>query len=390
MPHTTPWLLASTTRRWPPICRQNLGGERGGRRDPSRAAQPSAPRARGGTHSREQGRRICWVSQEQGSLHWQGGLLGGRRAGCAATWVSPLWPRPRRCHQRWFHFFNQEWLNKGQARTATAPSWSHTRLLGPHWLWVTFWGQNQGPHVPTETAGAQDAIALPPVGGLVPPSASKCPLQSQALHPDTWRLFSGVACPDVSLRVFTQAQGHAGPGTSWLWRASRKRGRGPLGPSPWNRRGAVGWEWPGPCPPGARPTHIWSHGSGRSGASRSGLGSLTKMSPLQVMDQMAWGEGRPRTLRLSQQDRLSRASWRGQTASHHWEEDGPRLGGLSLLPLGPWETRPTHPVIHVLLGGGSQTHRPPLPGPFGGVQGEGVLGLIEHGDQRGHLVEEHM
>lgn len=32
MPHTTPRLLASTTRRWPPICRQNLQcGEGGGR-----------------------------------------------------------------------------------------------------------------------------------------------------------------------------------------------------------------------------------------------------------------------------------------------------------------------------------------------------------------------
>lgn len=29
MPHTTPWLLASTSRRWPPICRQNLCRARG-------------------------------------------------------------------------------------------------------------------------------------------------------------------------------------------------------------------------------------------------------------------------------------------------------------------------------------------------------------------------
>lgn len=159
--------------------------------------------------------------------------------------------------------------------------------------------------------------------------------------------------------------------------------------------GLAAWVgWRAPAPPGAWPTHIWSQGSGCSGASRSGLGSLTKTSPLQVTDQMACGEGRPRTLRLSQQDRLSRASWRGQTASHHWEGGQQAKAGLPCVcyPLTPglWETRPTHPVIHVLLGGGSQAHRPPLPGPFGGVQGKGVLGLIEHGDQRCHLVEEHM
>lgn len=50
----------------------------------------------------------------------------------------------------------------------------------------------------------------------------------------------------------------------------------------------------------------------------------------------------------------------------------------------------THPVIHVLLGGSSQMHRPPLPGPLRRVQGEGVLGLIEHRDQHRHLVEEHV
>lgn len=55
-------------------------------------------------------------------------------------------------------------------------------------------------------------FALPPVGGLVPPSGSKCHLQSQALHPDTQQPFSGVTCPNVSLGVFTQAQEDAGPG----------------------------------------------------------------------------------------------------------------------------------------------------------------------------------
>lgn len=61
------------------------------------------------------------------------------------------------------------------------------------------------------------------------------------------------------------------------------------------------------------------------------------------------------------------------------------------LPLEPGPSfMSTHPVIHVLLRGSSQMHRPPLPGPLGRVQGEGVLGLIEHGDQHRHLVEEHV
>lgn len=41
MPHTTPRLLASTTRRWPPICRQNLGGGERGRERGSQG--PSSP-----------------------------------------------------------------------------------------------------------------------------------------------------------------------------------------------------------------------------------------------------------------------------------------------------------------------------------------------------------
>lgn len=80
-----------------------------------------------------------------------------------------------------------------------------------------------------------------------------------------------------------------------------------------------GWGQLGARLPGTRPTHIWSQGSTCSGASRSGLGSLTKMSPLQVTDQMACGEGRPWTLWLSQQDRLSRASWHGERAGQHWD-----------------------------------------------------------------------
>lgn len=140
-----------------------------------------------------------------------------------------------------------------------------------------------------------------------------------------------------------------------------------------------------PQPSRVQPTHIWSQGSRRSGPSRSGLGSLTKMSPLQVTDQMACGEGRPCILRLSQQDRLSRVSWRG---GRRVSETGlaPRWWPLPP-PKGP---PPAHPVAHVLLGGSGQAHGPPLPRSLGGVQGEGVLGLTEHGDQRCHLVEEHV
>lgn len=140
-----------------------------------------------------------------------------------------------------------------------------------------------------------------------------------------------------------------------------------------------------PQPSRVQPTHIWSQGSRRSRPSRSGLGSLTKMSPLQVTDQMACGEGRPCILRLSQQDRLSRVSWQG----------GRRVSETGLAPRWrppppPKGPPPAHPVAHVLLGGSGQAHGPPLPRSLGGVQGEGVLGLTEHGDQRRHLVEEHV
>lgn len=63
---------------------------------------------------------------------------------------------------------------------------------------------------------------------------------------------------------------------------------------PWGRTGVGGTMSPphtqGMVTLGWSPlvgTHIWSQGSGCSGPSRSGLGSLTKMSPLQVTDQMA-------------------------------------------------------------------------------------------------------
>lgn len=64
MPHTTPRLLASTTRRWPPICRQNLGGgERGRGSDPSRPSSlPPEPWGLGQRVGREQGRLIGCVS----------------------------------------------------------------------------------------------------------------------------------------------------------------------------------------------------------------------------------------------------------------------------------------------------------------------------------------
>lgn len=55
-------------------------------------------------------------------------------------------------------------------------------------------------------------------------------------------------------------------------------------------------------------SYIWSQGVGYGKASRRGEGSLTKMSPLQVMDQMACLEGGPWSPLESQHDTLNRAS----------------------------------------------------------------------------------
>lgn len=195
-----------------------------------------------------------------------------------------------------------------------------------------------------------------PPGGLTPPHGFKC------------HLWATSASPPSPARLL---------GPPWGPRTGRASGNSDLGP---DQPPA-----PSPQPSQAQLTHIWSQGSRRSGASRSGPGSLTKMSPLQVTDQMACGEGRPCSLRLSQQDRLSRVSWRGRRRVSK--------AGLALRwrpPPPPRGPPPTHPVAHVLLGGGGQAHGPPLPRPLGGVQGEGVLGLVEHGDQRRHLVEEHV
>lgn len=57
-------------------------------------------------------------------------------------------------------------------------------------------------------------------------------------------------------------------------------------------------------------SYIWSHGISWGPASSSGLGSLTKMSPLQVTDQMAWWEGGPWIRLLSQQDMFSKDSYK--------------------------------------------------------------------------------
>lgn len=66
-----------------------------------------------------------------------------------------------------------------------------------------------------------------------------------------------------------------------------------------------------PCRrPASETSYIWSHGIRCGPASRSGLGSLTKMSPLQVTDQMAWWEGGPWIRRLSQQDMFSKDSYK--------------------------------------------------------------------------------
>jgi len=59
----------------------------------------------------------------------------------------------------------------------------------------------------------------------------------------------------------------------------------------------------------SKTSYIWSHGIRCGPASSSGLGSLTKMSPLQVTDQMAWWEGGPWIRLLSQQDMFSKDSY---------------------------------------------------------------------------------
>lgn len=74
---------------------------------------------------------------------------------------------------------------------------------------------------------------------------------------------------------------------------------------------------------------------------------------------------------------------------HSWSRPGRLRPGWSILTQ-PFRTPITHPVIHVLLCGGSQAHGPPLARPLGSVEGKGVLGFIKHRDQHGHLIQEHV
>lgn len=46
--------------------------------------------------------------------------------------------------------------------------------------------------------------------------------------------------------------------------------------------------------------------------------------------------------------------------------------------------------MHFQLCGGCQSNRPPLFGPLGGVDGEGVFGVVQHRNQDGHFVDEGM
>lgn len=57
-------------------------------------------------------------------------------------------------------------------------------------------------------------------------------------------------------------------------------------------------------------SYIWSQGVGYGMASRAGEGSLMKMSPLHVTDQIACLEGGPWIPLESQQDTLNNASLR--------------------------------------------------------------------------------
>lgn len=69
-------------------------------------------------------------------------------------------------------------------------------------------------------------------------------------------------------------------------------------------------------------SYIWSQGVGYGMASRLGEGSLTKMSPLQVIDQMACLEGGPWIPLESQHDILNNASLRpgGRRRLRDWVE----------------------------------------------------------------------
>lgn len=150
---------------------------------------------------------------------------------------------------------------------------------------------------------SRDSTHAAPLGGLTPPRGFKCHLgATPASPPSPTRFLMPPWGPCTG-----QAGGNPDLGSGQ-----------PPAPSP---------QPPAPSPQAGRvqPTHIWSQGSRRSGPSRSGPGSLTKMSPLQVTDQMACGEGRPCTLRLSQQDRLSRVSWQGGEAGQRGRA-GPKTG----------------------------------------------------------------
>lgn len=197
---------------------------------------------------------------------------------------------------------------------------------------MTFWGQNREHCVPSGCSCAvpletPDAVPTAPSGWPQPSPGFKCHLQSHACslqHTAAAQRGNGAQpgfwSPLGSLHRPTKAQAWEPASCACGWLAKSEATCSCCGPPFRNHSsGCSGWGQLGPSLPGTQPTHIWSQGSRCSGASRSGLGSLTKISPLQVMDQMACEEGRPWTLWLSQQDRLSRASWHGEMAGHHWE-----------------------------------------------------------------------
>lgn len=142
-------------------------------------------------------------------------------------------------------------------------------------------------------------------------------------------------------------------------------------------------------------SYIWLQGVGYGTASRLGEGSLTKMSPLQVTDQIACLEGGPWIPLESQHDTLSNASWR--QGGGWWQTDGFRKGSCKMCEqrLGEQQKNYTtplcfsllhhikcmstihsYPIMHLELCGCCQPDWPPLFGAFRGVDSKSVFGVI--------------
>lgn len=170
--------------------------------------------------------------------------------------------------------------------------------------------------------------------------------------------------------------------------------------------------------------------------SRDKDGSWTMMSPLDVVDHRACRLGGPEIPRHSQQQSDNSDNWQHRAREQRPERDPGRPVGFSPVLAAscqkssaaaattaklrfydrvkdallqstksaqnesdshvcavfqcPFCKRGCYPVVHVLLACRRQHQRPPLPGPLRRVHGEGVQAVPEDGDQRRHLVYEHL